>query len=541
MAQSELARGTRLGKYEIHGRLSVGGMAELYLASLAGQGGFRKFVALKRVLPSIAEDESFIQMFLDEARITASLSHASIAQVYELTEDPNSHEPVLVMEFVAGQNLDQLISRAHKRALAVPVEFTCRVAHDVLLALHSAHGFVEPSTGAPMPVIHRDINPRNVMVTYTGGTKIVDFGIAKARGRLNQTQVGYVKGTIQYMSPEQITAKEVTGRTDLFAASILFYELLAGRRLFGEEGSDAATMTRIVTGEVPHLARVVPRIPEALADAVMKGLEKDPSRRWKNGREYARAVDRAMPESWDDQQVSEFMGRLFEDKIAVTRGLLTSSNAEASPRDLRLMTMMGEEESEASRGAAPFDEVPTNPSRPAEQATDHTEQNLPPVGEAPAEARAAPPAPRDTSPSRPPALARDATLGAPPHAPAKSSDSNRAALESEVTQTRRPHVPQRKRTGVDEPTAAPPRRRTQDVAATRTRSRPEEAVAPQSTPRGKGRASPVARYALYALLAVLGLVVLAEVLYLALGGAGEEPKDKGLPPKTPPALKLKQD
>jgi serine/threonine protein kinase len=341
--KGELARGTRLGKYEIHGRLSVGGMAELYLASLAGQGGFRKFVALKRVLPSIASNESFKAMFLDEARITASLSHAGIAQVFELAEDPVTHEPMLAMEFVAGQNLEQIIQRARKRGVPLPPEFVCRMANDVLVALHYAHGFSEPSTGTPMNVVHRDINPRNVMITYSGGTKIIDFGIAKARGRLNETSAGFVKGTLQYMAPEQITARGVDGRCDLFAVAILLFEMLSGKPLF-DAPSPAATMSMVVHHPVPNLGDLVPSLPGELVDVVMKGLQRDLGLRWQNGREFARALDRALPDTFDDQQMTELMGELFEDKIAVTRSLLSSSSEQASASDLRLMTMTTEEE-----------------------------------------------------------------------------------------------------------------------------------------------------------------------------------------------------
>ena len=386
--RGELERGTWLGKYEIHGRLSVGGMAELYLASLAGQGGFRKFVALKRVLPAIAENEDFVKMFLDEARITASLSHAGIAQVFELAEDPETHEPILAMEFVAGQNLEQIIRRARKRNVPLAAEFTCRVASEVLLALHYAHAFVEPSTGKPMAVVHRDINPRNVMITYSGGTKIIDFGIAKARGRLNETHVGFVKGTLQYMAPEQVTAKSVDGRTDLFAASALFYELFAGKPLF-DEASGAATMSRIVTGAVTSLGEVAPSLPRAVVDAVMKGLERDPAQRWQTGREYSRALDRALPEAFDDEQMAELMASLFEDKIAVTRSLLSSAE-DASPSDLRLMTMMGDEEAPRQLASDLVKVAPHEPTAiarrprpsapPASTATELTEANLQPVG-----------------------------------------------------------------------------------------------------------------------------------------------------------------
>ena len=382
-APGELERGTRLGKYEIHGRLSVGGMAELYLASLAGQGGFRKFVALKRVLPTIAKNDDFNAMFLDEARITAALSHAGIAQVFELAEDPDSHEPMLAMEFVAGQNVEQIVRCARKKKVPLPLEFVGRLANDVLLALHYAHGFVEPASGKPMPVVHRDINPRNVMITYAGGTKIVDFGIAKARGRLNQTHVGFVKGTLRYMAPEQVTAKAIDGRTDLFAASILFYELLSGQPLFDGE-SDAALMSRIALEEVPDLGKVAPSVPPAVVAAVMKGLAKDPAARWQTGREYARALDRAIPEAFDEQQVSELMSSLFEDKIAVTRGLLSSAQ-QASPSDLRLMTMMGDDDEQAPRDVV-SDVTPlsvrTEPARPMalpDVTSQPTLDKLPPV------------------------------------------------------------------------------------------------------------------------------------------------------------------
>ena len=295
-------------------------------------------------------------MFLDEARITASLSHAGIAQVFELAEYPNTREPVLAMEFVAGQNLEQIVKRAKKRGITLPIEFIARMANDLLLALHYAHGFIEPSTGQPMPVVHRDINPRNVMITYSGGTKIIDFGIAKARGRLNETSAGFVKGTLQYMAPEQVTAKNIDGRADLFATSVILYELLSGRILF-DAPSPAAVMSKVMHDPIPDLGELVPSLPDALADAVMKGLDRDREGRWQSGREYARALDRAIEDSFDDQQMADVMSSLFEDKIVVTRELLSSAEG-SSPADLKLMTMMGDEESVKEERALASDVVP---------------------------------------------------------------------------------------------------------------------------------------------------------------------------------------
>jgi serine/threonine-protein kinase len=357
-------RGDRLGQYEVIGRLSVGGMAELYLASLAGQGGFRKFVALKRVLPSVAEQESFVKMFLDEARITASLSHANIAQVFELVETPENAEPVLAMEYVAGHNLAQITYRARARQVALAPGFSCRVVHDVLLGLHFAHHFVEPVSGRPMPVIHRDINPRNIMVTYMGGTKIVDFGIAKARGRLDQTMVGIVKGTLQYMSPEQVNLKELDGRSDLFAISVVLYELLSGKRLF-DDPSESLALERIAQADVPSLATVAPTLPGRLVEVVMKGLARRPDDRWKSGRDYARALALAFPELFDDEQVAGLMSRLFADTIEASRALLQSTGGEVSVANLTLMARANEEAEPAPSPSRPppIDDVPTMRSR----------------------------------------------------------------------------------------------------------------------------------------------------------------------------------
>jgi serine/threonine-protein kinase len=403
-----LERGYRLGRYEVVGRLSVGGMAELYLAFLAGQGGFRKFVALKRVLPAVAQQENFVKMFLDEARITASLSHPNIAQVYELAEDPrNNREPVLALEYVAGQNLAQIMRRARDRNVELPLGFSCRIIHDVLRALHSAHQFVEPATGTPMPVIHRDINPRNIMVTWAGGTKVIDFGIAKARGRLDQTQVGAVKGTVRYMSPEQILSKGLDGRSDLFATSAVFYELLSGLTLF-DGPSDVAVITRVVECKVPVLLEVMPTLAPALADVLTRGLARLPDERWQSGREFARALEQAVPDLFDDVALAELMGRLFEDRIALSRALLQSSSTEASYANLEAMRHSFEEPGSKPNAASQAEAPPRTkpPSRPvlAEASTPVT-------------------------PDRPPVAAEVATV----QGPRRSSGENRPSASTAAT------------------------------------------------------------------------------------------------------------
>ncbi len=321
-SSADLDRGRRVGKYEIITRLSVGGMAELFLAFLPGPGGFKKFVALKQILPDVKADDSFVKMFLDEARITAAFNNANIGQVFELGEE--GRELYLAMEFIAGQNLEQVTKRAAKRELAIPVGFAARVVRDSCLGLHYAHHFTDP-TGQPMAVVHRDVSPKNVMITWTGQVKVIDFGIAKARGRLNRTQVGVVKGTSGYMSPEQVKNEPLDGRTDLFAAAVMLHELLAGERLFSAP-TDALMMLKIVEGEVSVPSEVNPYVSPPLSDVVLKGLSKKREQRFATGRELARALEQACPELFEDEQLAEFMGQLFEDKIAITRSLLEAAN-----------------------------------------------------------------------------------------------------------------------------------------------------------------------------------------------------------------------
>jgi serine/threonine-protein kinase len=315
-------RGRRISKYEILTRLSVGGMAELFLAFTSGPGGFRKFVALKQILPDVKTEE-FVKMFLDEARITAAFSHANIGQVFDLGEEDG--ELFLAMEFLAGQNLEQLMKGANKLGEALPPGFAARVIRDVCLGLHYAHHFVDPA-GKAVAIVHRDMSPRNVMVTYDGGVKVIDFGIAKAKGRLGRTAVGMVKGTGGYMSPEQVRNRQLDGRSDLFSAGVLLYEMLTGRRLFNAVG-DAAMMLQIVEGEIPPPRSINPNVPEALEAVVLRALERDLGKRFATGREMAKAIEQAMGhELFDEEKMAALMDEMFAEKRQKTRALLEYAN-----------------------------------------------------------------------------------------------------------------------------------------------------------------------------------------------------------------------
>ncbi|WP_426757408.1 protein kinase domain-containing protein [Myxococcus sp. Y35] len=353
-------RGRRIGKYEILTRLSMGGMAELFLAYTSGPGGFRKFVAVKQILPDIKKDEQFVQMFLDEARITAAFSHANIGQVFDLGEEGG--ELYLAMEFLPGQNLEQVVKAAARQGYPLPMGFVGRVIRDTCLGLHYAHHFTDPS-GRPAVVVHRDVSPKNVMLTYDGVVKVIDFGIAKARGRLGRTQVGTVKGTSGYMSPEQVRGvATLDGRSDLFSVGVMLHELLCGQRLFTGP-HEAAVMLQIVEADIPAPRSINPDVPEALEAVVMRALARDVSQRFTNCREMARAIEAALgSELFDEDGVTAVMGDLFADKRQKTRTLLElASRAE----DARVSEAAGALQQDDGSDTAPTSQMPAPRARPA--------------------------------------------------------------------------------------------------------------------------------------------------------------------------------
>ncbi len=357
-ASDDPDRGRRIGKYEILTRLSIGGMAELFLAYTSGPGGFRKFVAVKQILPDIKKDDQFVQMFLDEARITAAFSHANIGQVFDLGEEGG--ELYLAMEFLPGQNLEQVAKAATRQGYPLPLGFVGRVIRDTCLGLHYAHHFTDPS-GRPAVVVHRDVSPKNVMLTYDGVVKVIDFGIAKARGRLGRTQVGTVKGTSGYMSPEQVRGvATLDGRSDLFSVGVMLYELLCGQRLFTGP-HEAAVMIQIVEADIPSPRSINPDVPEALEAVVMRALARDVSQRFANCREMARAIEAALgAELFDEDGVTAVMGDLFADKRQKTRTLLElASRAE----DARVSEAAGALQQDEGADAAPTSQMPAPRAR----------------------------------------------------------------------------------------------------------------------------------------------------------------------------------
>src|SRR5260221_13500866 len=279
------AAGSTIGTYVLERKLGEGGMAEVYLASRSGPRGFTKRVAIKRILPELSEDSQLIQMFCDEARVAATLSHPNIAQAIEFGE--HDGEFFIVMGYVDGVSCAAMLRTAAQRGETVPAGAALYVAHEILLALAFAHEAVD-EIGRPLGIVHRDVSPSNVLVSRIGTVKLIDFGITRSLLAERRTVPGELKGKLRYMSPEQILGAEVDARSDLFAVGIVLTEMLAGRALFSGK-SDLEILTRISRGELGLVREG--GIDSDLAEVLEVALAHRPPNRYQTAREFACAID----------------------------------------------------------------------------------------------------------------------------------------------------------------------------------------------------------------------------------------------------------
>ncbi|MEM9453179.1 MAG: serine/threonine-protein kinase [Myxococcota bacterium] len=268
-----LLPGTRMGRYTLLHRLAAGGMAELYVARQGGIEGFEKIVALKRVLPHLAEDPQFVKMFLDEARFAASLDHPNIAHVTDIGEE--NGEYFFAMEYVHGANLLDVLRRSDH--VPLPRDCALAIVVGVAAALHHAHEQLGPD-GRPLGLVHRDVSPSNVLISHNGAVKLTDFGIARAAARTSVTQ-GQTKGKAGYMSPEQCRGDRLDRRSDVFALGILLYEVTTGVRAFYAP-NDYAILGRIARADYIPPIEIDPSYPEGLTRIVQRALAKEPEGRY---------------------------------------------------------------------------------------------------------------------------------------------------------------------------------------------------------------------------------------------------------------------
>jgi serine/threonine-protein kinase len=273
-------------KYRVIKRLEAGGMAEVYLGEAVSVQGFKKKVAIKRVLPHLAQNESFIEMFLDEARLSARLNHANIVSVFDISKREDTY--FLIMEFVDGVNLKRIVETLGKHAQRMRLGDAIYLCIDACRGLSYAHELADES-GKPLGIVHRDISPPNIMVTRRGEVKLADFGLAKASTQIQTTDPGVVKGKFSYLSPEATLGQEVDARADIFALGIVLWEMLAGKRLFWGE-NDYATVKLIQKANVPRLSPLNREVDEAFEEVLLKALARDPKLRYQTAREFGDAL-----------------------------------------------------------------------------------------------------------------------------------------------------------------------------------------------------------------------------------------------------------
>jgi eukaryotic-like serine/threonine-protein kinase len=271
-------------RYRVLERLAAGGMAEVFLAESAGIEGFKKQVAIKRVLPALSEKKRFIAMFLDEARLSAHLSHSNVAQVFDIGVGDNAY--FIVMEYVDGADLKQLIEYMKKSGQGFTIEAACFIASKICEGLTYAHELRGPD-GEAMQIIHRDMSPPNVLITKHGEVKIVDFGLAKATSQLEKSEAGIIKGKFGYLSPEAAQGQEIDARTDIFAVGIILWEMLSGQRLFYGE-TDFGTVKLVQEAKIPKLSTLNAKVTPELEKILARALAKDPAARYPTARDLGR-------------------------------------------------------------------------------------------------------------------------------------------------------------------------------------------------------------------------------------------------------------
>ncbi len=297
----------------------MGGMAEVYLAKSTGASGVNKFVAMKRILPQYTENPEFIEMFKEEAKIAVNLSHSNIVSIFEF--GTHKEQFFLVMDYVEGRNLRQILNKMKKSNLAFSIEQVLYIIKEVAGGMDHAHRCLDANTGKPLNIIHRDMSPQNVMVSFEGEVKIVDFGIAKAETQIESTRAGMLKGKFGYMSPEQSEGLVVDLRTDVFSLGIVLWELLANDRLF-VANNEINTLRKLRECQIPSLRKINPNIPQELERVCNKALARDRNLRYQTAAAFHRELNRFLNRQYPDfspHDFSIFIKTLFASEILENR------------------------------------------------------------------------------------------------------------------------------------------------------------------------------------------------------------------------------
>jgi len=397
----------RLGRYTLLRSLGAGGMAELFLARADGIEGFAKLCALKRILPHKASNERFVRMLLNEARLVAGLDHPNIAQVHDIGLEHGEY--FFAMEYVHGQDLARVLHRAPRHRLHL--ENALHIAIGVCAGLHCAH-IARDSTGRALDIVHRDVSPSNVLVSYQGAVKLVDFGVAKAAGVVSETREGIIKGKYGYMSPEQCLGAPLDRRSDLFALGILLWEMTVGRRLYKLAG-ELATLQRVAYVDAPRPSRFISDYPPELERIVMRALARDAAQRYQTAEQIQLeleqfALEYKLPVS--AVSMSMEMRQLFRQRIdawqeAEQAGRSLADHLAGLQPDEDIVSEDGEDDDVADLAGPPThvdrpERPPTAVTRTGTAVPPPVARSSPPTAAAPTRAASAPQAAAAPQPPR---------------------------------------------------------------------------------------------------------------------------------------------
>jgi serine/threonine-protein kinase len=309
---------TRIGRYALFDQFATGGMATVHLGRLDGAGGFSRVVAIKRLLPHLVQNEDFTQMLLKEARLAARVRHPNVVPTLDVVASKG--DVLLVLEYVHGEALSTLCrTQVKQKKDHIPIDVAVTIMRDVLQGLDAVHEATD-ERGRSLGLVHRDISPPNVIVGVDGLSRVLDFGIAKALEHIEESDPNRVKGKTGYLSPEQIRGERLTQRSDVFSAGIIFWEMLATRRLFSAD-AETDRMQAILRGDYPHPRATRSELPEELDAVVMRALTLEPDKRFESPREFASAID-AVSKSAPPRKVAEWVNDLAAEALASRSRLL---------------------------------------------------------------------------------------------------------------------------------------------------------------------------------------------------------------------------
>ncbi len=321
----------QVDRYRVVGRLAAGGMAEVLLGKVQGSSGFEQPVVLKRILPHLAADPSVRRMFAQEAQTVAHVRHPNVVRVYELVE--KERELFLVMEYLEGETVAGVLKRARREGVSLPLGLAAFIVAEAAAGLHAAHQATDWE-GRHRGLVHRDVSPQNIFVTYSGEVKVIDFGIAKVVDAITRASLAGIKGKFSYMSPEQTSGAPLDRRSDVFSLGIVLYELTSGRRLFARANSEK-TLRAIREDPIPSPRELDSSYPASLEKICMKALARDPDERYATAldmrRDIAGALRDMFVDSLPEEELSALMKRLFADRIEEKGALLRAGASDGTP------------------------------------------------------------------------------------------------------------------------------------------------------------------------------------------------------------------